>query len=167
VPVENVIIRDCSMKDGHGGVTIGSEISGGARNIFAERCRMDSPDLNIALRIKTNSVRGGVVERIFMRDVTIGQVGQAVIGVDFQYEEGDAGRFTPTVRDIEVRNLTSGKSRNALSLRGYASAPITNVRLKDCRFDNVAQPDVLEHVKGLVFDNVTLNGSVRNETVSR
>ena len=43
VPVENVVIRDCSMKDGHGGVVIGSEISGGARNVFAERCRMDSP----------------------------------------------------------------------------------------------------------------------------
>ena len=50
VPIENVIIRDCSMKDGHGGVTIGSEISGGARNVFAERCRMDSPQLDRALR---------------------------------------------------------------------------------------------------------------------
>ena len=90
------------MKDGHGGVTIGSEISGGARNIFAERCKMDSPNLDIALRIKTNSVRGGVVERIFMRDVTIGQVSQAVVTVDFQYEEGDTGKFPPTVRDVDV-----------------------------------------------------------------
>ncbi|HVQ65011.1 MAG TPA: glycoside hydrolase family 28 protein [Terriglobia bacterium] len=64
VPVENVIVRDCIMKDGHGGVTIGSEISGGARNVFAERCRMDSPQLDRALRLKTNSVRGGVIERI-------------------------------------------------------------------------------------------------------
>jgi polygalacturonase len=166
VAVENVVIRDCSMKDGHGGVTIGSEISGGARNVFAERCRMDSPNLNIALRFKTNSVRGGVVERIFMRDVTIGQVGQAVISVDFQYEEGDAGKFPPTVRDIEVRNVTSQKSRNALALRGYSYAPVTNVRLTDCRFDNVAQADILEHVKDLRFDNVRVNGTVRNETVS-
>ena len=166
VPVENVVIRDCSMKDGHGGVTIGSEISGGARNVFAERCNMDSPNLNIALRFKTNSVRGGVVERIFMRDVTIGQVNQAVISVDFNYEEGDAGKFPPTVRDIDVRNVTSQKSRNALALRGYSYAPITNVRLRDCRFDNVAQADILEHVKDLRFDNVRVNGSVRNETIS-
>ena len=166
VPVENVVIRDCSMKDGHGGVTIGSEISGGARNVFAERCRMDSPNLNIALRFKTNSVRGGMVERIFMRDVTIGQVSQAVISVDFNYEEGDAGKFPPTVRDIDVRNVTSQKSRNALALRGYSYAPITNVRLRDCRFDNVAQADILEHVKDLRFDNVRVNGRVRNETVS-
>jgi polygalacturonase len=167
VPIENVIVRDCTMKDGHGGVTIGSEISGGARNIYAERCRMDSPNLNIALRIKTNSVRGGVVERIFMRDVTVGQVSQAIVAVDFQYEEGDAGKFPPTVRDVDVRNVTSQKSRNALSLRGYAYTPVTNVRLKDCRFDSVAQADVLEHVKDLVFENVTVNGVARNETVSK
>ncbi len=167
VPVENVVIRDCAMKDGHGGVTIGSEISGGARNIFAERCRMDSPNLDIAFRIKTNSVRGGVVERLFVRDVTIGQVGQAIVGVNFLYEEGDAGQFTPTVRDIDIRNVTSGKSRNALSLRGYAYSPIAGVRLTDCRFDNVAQPDVLEHVKDLTLKNVTMNGVVRNETVTR
>ena len=166
-PIENVIVRDCTMKDGHGGVTIGSEISGGARNIFAERCMMDSPNLDIALRIKTNSVRGGVVERIFMRDVTIGQVRQAVVTVDFQYEEGDSGKFTPTVRDIDVRNVTSRKSRNALSLRGYTYAPVSGVHLKDCRFDNVAQADVLENVKDLVFENVSVNGLSRNETISK
>ena len=61
VPIENIVVRNCTMKDGHGGVTIGSEISGGARQIFAERCQMDSPQLDRALRIKTNAVRGGVM----------------------------------------------------------------------------------------------------------
>ena len=167
VPVENVIVRDCTMKDGHGGVTIGSEISGGARNIFAERCRMDSPNLNIALRLKTNSVRGGVIEHIYMRDVTIGQVSQAVLTVDFLYEEGDAGQFPPVVRDVEVRNVTSQKSRNALSLRGYAHTPITNVRLRDCKFENVAQPDILENVKDVALTNVSVNGMIRNETITK
>ncbi len=167
VPIENVIVRDCTMKDGHGGLTIGSEISGGARNIFAERCRMDSPNLNIALRLKTNSVRGGVIEHVFMRDVTIGQVSQAVVTVDFLYEEGDAGKFPPVVRDIEVRNVTSQRSRNAVSLRGYAHTPVTNVRLRDCRFENVAQPDVLENVKDVVLTNVSVNGIVRNETITK
>ena len=63
VPSENIIIRDCTMKDGHGGVVIGSEISGGVRNVFVERCRMDSPQLDRALRLKTNSVRGGIDRR--------------------------------------------------------------------------------------------------------
>ena len=91
VPIENVIIRDCVMKDGHGGVVIGSEMSGGARNVFAERCRMDSPNLDRALRIKTNAVRGGLVERVYMRDVTVGQVAEALVTVNFYYEEGDTG----------------------------------------------------------------------------
>jgi polygalacturonase len=167
VAVENVIVRDCIMKDGHGGVTIGSEISGGARNIFAERCRMDSPNLDRALRIKTNSVRGGVVERVFMRNVTVGQVKEAIIAIDFTYEEGDAGNFPPVVRNIEVRNVVSKKSNYALLLRGYASAPVTDIRLKDCTFDGVARPDLLENVKDVSFNNVAINGAVRNETITR
>jgi polygalacturonase len=161
VPVENVVIRDCVMKDGHGGVVIGSEISGGARNIFAERCRMDSPRLDRALRIKTNSVRGGTIEHVYLRDVTVGEVAEAVVTVNFFYEEGDAGRFPPVVRDIEVRNVTSRKSQHALLLRGYAHAPIRDVRLVDCRFDGVAKADVLEAVEGLTFSNVTVNGRRR------
>jgi polygalacturonase len=157
-PVENVVIRNCSMKDGHGGVVIGSEISGGARNVFAEKCRMDSPQLDRALRIKTNSVRGGTIEGIYMRDVTIGQVAEAVVTIDFFYEEGDTGTHPPVVRDVRLQNVTSRKSEYALLLRGYERAPITNVRLADCRFDGVAKPDVLEHVKGLAFSNVFVNG---------
>src|SRR5207247_721106 len=126
VPVENVIVRDCTMKDGHGGVTVGSEISGGARNIFAERCRMDSPRLDRALRIKTNSVRGGTIERVFMRDVTVGEVADAVVTVDFLYEEGDAGKYPPVVRNVDVRNVTSRKSNYALLLRGYPRSPISD-----------------------------------------
>jgi hypothetical protein len=155
------------MKDGHGGVVIGSEISGGARNIFAERCRMDSPRLDRALRIKTNSVRGGTIEQVFMRDVTIGQVAEAVTTIDFTYEEGDAGSFPPVVRGIEVRNVTSRKSTYALLLRGYRNAPITDVRLTDCTFDNVAKPDVLENVKDVRLSNVRINGKAFNENITR
>jgi polygalacturonase len=157
-PIENVVIRNCTMKDGHGGVVIGSEISGGARNIFAEKCRMDSPQLDRALRLKTNSVRGGTIEGVYMRDVTIGQVAEAVVTIDFFYEEGDSGKYPPVVRDISLERVTSRKSQYALLLRGYKHAPIRGVRLKDCQFDGVAKPDVLEHVEGLAFSNVRVNG---------
>ena len=167
VPVENVIVRNCVMKDGHGGVTIGSEISGGARNIFAERCKMDSPQLDRALRLKTNSVRGGIIERVFMRDVTVGQVKEAIVAIDFTYEEGDAGQFPPVVRNIEVRNVTSQKSNYGLLLRGYPHAPVSDVRLRDCTFDNVARPDILENVQRINFSNVRINGRVLNQTVTQ
>lgn len=166
-PVENVIIRDCAMRDGHGAVVVGSEASGGARNIFAERCRMDSPQLDRALRFKTNSVRGGVIEHVYMRDVTVGQVAEAVVTADFFYEEGDSGRFPPTLRHVELRNVTSQKSRYGLLLRGYAHSPIANVRVIDCRFDGVTDGDRIEGVRDLEFVNTRVNGALRNERLTR
>ena len=154
------------MKDGHGGVVIGSEISGGARNIFAEKCRMDSPQLDRALRIKTNSVRGGVIEHVYMRDVTIGQVAEAVVTINFFYEEGHGGPHMPVVRNVDVRNVTSRKSQHALLLRGFKAAPIAGVRLEDCTFDGVEKPDVLENVEEVELKNVRVNGVRKNGVIS-
>jgi polygalacturonase len=166
-PVENVIIRDCEMRDGHGGVVIGSEISGGARNIFAERCRMDSPRLDRVLRFKNNAERGGVIERVAMRRIEVGQVAEAIVAADFYYEEGDTGAFTPVLRDVDVREVTSRKSRYALMLKGYARSPIADVRISDCTFDGVEQPDITESVRDVVLANVRVNGYLRNERITR
>jgi len=155
------VIRDCEMRDGHGGVVIGSEVSGGARNVFAERCRMDSPRLDRVLRFKTNSTRGGTLERVAIRHITVGEVAEAVVAADFYYEEGDTGTFTPVLRDIDVRDVTSRRSKHAFLLRGYARSPITNVHVSDCSFDGVASPDVLEAVQNLVLTNVRVNGELR------
>lgn len=148
-PSENIIIRNCRMKDGHGGVTIGSEASGGVRNVYAENCSMDSPNLNRALRLKTNSVRGGFIENVYMRNVTIGQVSDAVLRINLFYEEGDKGPFPPSVSNIEMMNVTSRKSRYALYLRGYEHNPIRNVRILNCSFENILEPDVIENVEDL------------------
>ena len=157
-PTENVIIRDCEMKDGHGGVTLGSEITGGVRNVFVERCKMDSPRLDIAIRFKNNAMRGGTLENIHVRDIAVGQVAKAVITIDYNYQEGANGPFTPTFRNLVVERLVSGKSPRALDLQGFPAAPIRGVTLKDCVFDGVAQPDIVKHVEGLTFDNVRING---------
>jgi polygalacturonase len=162
VPSENIIVRNCEMKDGHGGVVIGSEMTGGARNIFAENCIMDSPNLDRALRIKTNSVRGGFVENVYMRNVTIGQVAEAVLKINFFYGEGDTGEFTPMVRNINMENVTSEKSRYALLINGYERSPITDVTLKNCTFNNVERENKLVGIKNLVLDNVKINGEVQN-----
>ena len=163
VPTENVVIRDCEMHDGHGGVTIGSEISGGVRHVYAERNKMDSPQLDRALRLKNNAMRGGVLEHIYMRDVQVGQLADAVLQVDFLYEEGANGDFPPVVRDVELQRVTSKKSTYGLYLRGYEKGTIDDIRVIDCTFDGVAKPDVVEHVTGLVRRNVAVNG----EKVSR
>jgi len=158
VPSENIIVRDCEMRDGHGGVTIGSEISGGVRYVYAERNRMDSPQLDRALRLKNNAMRGGTLEHIYMRDVTVGQLADAVLQIDFLYEEGANGSFPPVVRDVELLRVTSKKSNYGLYLRGYEKGTIADVRVVDCTFDGVAKPDVVEHVTGLVRRNVSVNG---------
>src|SRR5487761_2013617 len=147
-PSQNIIVRNCSMKDGHGGVTIGSEASGDVRNVYVENCRMDSPHLNVGLRIKTNSYRGGAIENIFMRNCRIGQVAQAVLDVDLFYEEGEGGAFTPTVRKIAMEDVTCGKAKVAVSLKGYKSAPLRDISLTRCTFSHVEKDNVIQNVDG-------------------
>ncbi len=159
VPSQNIIVRNCEMRDGHGGVTIGSEISGGCWNVFAHDCRMDSPRLDNVLRIKNNAMRGGVVRDIYMRDVVVGQVANAVLSIDFTYEEGAKGPFTPVARDISMRNVTSRESKYGLVLRGFANAPVERVRIIDCHFGGVENGNVLEHVNGLDTAGTTINGA--------
>ena len=160
VPSENIVIRGCRMKDGHGGITIGSEISGGVRNLYADDCTMDSPNLETALRFKNNAVRGGLLENIFFRNITVGQVAHAVLTVDFNYEEGAKGKYTPVVRNLSVQNLKSGRSRLALDVQGFENAPVYDLRLKDCTFENVERPAIVKNVSGLKLENVKVNGSV-------
>lgn len=157
VPSENLIVRNCVMKDGHGGVVLGSEISGGVRNVFVENCEMSSPNLDRALRIKTNSIRGGLIENVFVRDVEVGVVKDSVIKVNFLYEEGDAGEYAPVVRNVVVRRLISRESKYALYFKGYEHTPVTGIHLIDCQFEGVEKPSVLLNVKGLQFDNVRMN----------
>jgi polygalacturonase len=157
-PSENIIVRNCEMRDGHGGVTVGSEISGGCWNVFAYDCRMDSPRLDRVLRLKNNAMRGGLLEHIYMRDVTVGQVASAILSIDFNYEEGNKGSFTPIARDVELLRVTSRKSEYALELRGFPNAPIENVRVIDCHFRNVAKGNLVEHVNRLDLRGTTING---------
>jgi polygalacturonase len=158
VPSQNIIIRNCTMKDGHGGVTIGSEASGDVRNVFVDNCKLDSPQLNAVLRIKTNSYRGGKIENIFMRNCKVGQVAGAVLDVDLFYEEGEGGEFTPLVRNIVLENVTCGKSKYAVSLKGYPSAPVRDIRLAHCTFDHVEEANILQNVTGLKVSDVSING---------
>ena len=158
VPSENIIVRNCEMRDGHGGVTIGSEISGGCWNVFAYDCRMDSPRLDRALRFKNNAMRGGTIEHVYMKDVKVGQVADSVLSVDFFYEEGSKGPYTPIARDIELLRVSSKKSPYALYLRGFPNAAVENVRIIDCTFDNVEKGNVLENVKNVTFTHTMING---------
>jgi polygalacturonase len=157
-PSEYIVVRGCHMQDGHGGVTVGSEISGDCRWVYAENNVMDSPRLDRALRLKNNFARGGTLEHIYMRNCTVGEVGESVLSIDFTYEEGDKGAFKPVVNDVRMERVTSRKSQYGLYLRGYPTAHISGVEVIDCTFDNVAKGNLLENVDRVRFDNVKMNG---------
>jgi polygalacturonase len=159
---ENIIIQGCTMRDGHGGVVIGSEVSGDCRNVFTEDCVMDSPELDRALRIKTNSMRGGIIENIFMRNVEVGEVCDAVVLIDYHYGEGDIGNHPPVVRNVEVSHVTSRKSNYGLYLNGYERSFIQNIRIINCEFNGVAKGNWVNHVAGLSMDHVIINGQIQN-----
>ncbi|GAB3821903.1 glycoside hydrolase family 28 protein [Pontibacter rugosus] len=157
VPSENIVIQGCTMANGHGGVVIGSEISGGVRNVFAENCTMNSPLLDRALRIKTSSMRGGVVENIYLRNIEVGQVAEQVIRVNMFYE--DSGPYIPTVRNVEVRNMTVQNGGDVgVLLEGYKESPVQNLRLINVKINNVKEPYKFSNVKNIEFENVTING---------
>jgi unsaturated rhamnogalacturonyl hydrolase len=155
VPSENIIVRDCQMKDGHGGVVLGSEMSGGIRNVFVENCEMDSPNLLRAIRLKSNSSRGGYLEDLFVRNVKVAQVKEAVVRINLQYDK-DRGEHYPKVRNIELKNITSEKSRRPFYFVGLPNSKITNVLIENCTFQNAAQPSVFEYTDDISFRNFRL-----------
>ncbi|UCG27730.1 MAG: glycoside hydrolase family 28 protein [Bacteroidales bacterium] len=161
IPSENIVIRGCKMQNGHGGVAIGSEISGGCRSVFIENCEMNSPDLERALRIKTNSYRGGTIEDIYARYLTIGEVKEAVIKFNCMYEikDNESGNHIPVIRNIILENIFSENSKYALYIQGIKNEnTIQNILIVNSSFDGVSNGNFLKEVTGLKLENVRING---------
>lgn len=159
---ENIVVKDCKMYDGHGGVTIGSEISAGVRNVFVENCDMDSPELDRAIRIKTNTRRGGVVENVYVRNIRVGQVKESVLGVTMFYDVhgNQTGDFMPTVRNIFLQDITvKNGGKYGILAKGYQESPITNVVFKNVTIETVKSKYSLENVKKLQLINTSINGT--------
>ncbi|WP_345951987.1 glycoside hydrolase family 28 protein [Mucilaginibacter sp. PAMB04274] len=158
IPCENVIIEGCTMVNGHGGIVIGSEISGGVKNVFAQNCTMNSPLLDRALRIKTSSARGGTTENIYLRNIAVGQVKQEAILITMFYE--DTGAFMPLIRNIEVSNMqVKHGGTTGILVEGYEKQPVQNLRLNNVSINNVKVPYSIANLVGLQLDNVTINGA--------
>lgn len=155
VPSENIVIRNCQMKDGHGGVVLGSEMSGGIRNVFVEDCVMDSPNLGRAIRLKSNTMRGGYLENLFVRNIKVGQVADAVVRINLNYDK-DRGKQTPMVRNIFIERITSERSKYPFYFAGLADSKIRNVVLDNCTFKNAERAGVIENVEEITLRNFRL-----------
>jgi polygalacturonase len=158
VACENVVVLDCEMADGNGGVTIGSETSGGVRNLFVRRCEMSSPRLERAIRIKSNPERGGTIENVYVHQVNVGQAADAVVEMVLNYANVTTGDFHPDLHGIVISQLTAANAPRALNMLGNEGHPIRDVRLHACRFDNMSEPNIVRDVEGLVLDQVWVNG---------
>ena len=163
VPSENIVVRRCHMADGHGGIVIGSEISGGYRNLFVEDCTMDSPNLDRVVRIKTSNCRGGIIENIYVRNIEVGECREAVVRINLAYEpkENCNRAFDPIVRNVYLENINCQKSQYGIYLHGLDNVTnIDNINLKDCNFNGVTSKG--NFMAGLVgsvsLDNVKING---------
>ncbi|RYD79764.1 MAG: glycoside hydrolase family 28 protein [Sphingobacteriales bacterium] len=156
-PAENHIIEGCEMKEGHGGVVIGSEISGGARNIYAINCKMNSPNLDRILRIKTSSSRGGIIENVFMKDIEVGTYKEAAVLCSMFYEQ--PGNFMPTIRNVWVENMNvANGGKYGVFVNAYKESPVQNLRIVNCNINGVKIPQQIDYATGVEYENVTING---------
>ncbi len=164
LPSENIIIRGCKMENGHGGIVIGSEISGGCRNLFAENNDMDSPNLDRVFRLKTNSCRGGVIEKIYGRDIRVGQCKESVLKINLDYEPKEicCRGYLPVVRDIYLENITCDKSKYGVMIVALDSvANVYNINVKNCHFNGVQAGNYLKgQARDLHYDQLFINGSL-------
>lgn len=166
VPSENIIVRNSTMKDGHGGVVLGSEVSGGIRNVFIENCHMDSPNLERALRFKSNARRGGFAENVFMRNVEIGHVKEAILTIDFMYETGPNGPYKPIVRNVRLENVKSAASPRVMWIASFPGAVIDDVRFVDCVFRGVEAGEVVEASGSILFQNVKIEPANKGRSLN-
>jgi len=136
VPAENYTITNCTMLSGHGGVVIGSEMSGDVRKIVISNCVFDGTDRGI--RIKTARGRGGVVEEIRVSNIIMKNIGEQAIVLDMQYAKTNLEPVsvrTPKFRNIHFSNITGREINQAGYLNGLEEMPIENITFNDINID--------------------------------
>lgn len=171
MPTENVIIRNSTVYQAHGGFVIGSEMSGGAKNIFVYDCSFIGTD--IGLRFKTTRGRGGVVEKIFIKNINmIGIVGEAILfdmyyaAVDPIALKGDnreapkvvmlpVTEETPIFRDFHINNVACDGAAKAVFIRGLPELSISNIILENLNIKAKEGVDIQE-AKNITLSNVNL-----------
>ncbi len=171
VPTENIIADNCTVYHAHGGFVVGSEMSGGVRNVFISNSTFIGSD--IGLRFKTKRGRGGVVEEVYASNIDMKDIPGEAISFDMYYEAKDpiplAGQkevmpkiemlpvdeSTPQFRNFYVQNITVQGAKKGIFVRGLPEMNVKNVQLENL----VIQADegiYCEEGTGLSIKNVTL-----------
>ncbi|MCG7381213.1 glycoside hydrolase family 28 protein [Paenibacillus sp. ACRRY] len=167
-PCENIVIRNCTMKEGHGGLVIGSGMSGGVRNVYAHHCYIGGGDRGI--RLKSMRGRGGTVENICFEEIEINDVREEAIQINMYYGYSTVVPRTtkPSIfNKIAVRNITGKNAKIAIELKG-----LPEQRLKEIRLENIELSSevglICEDIEDLKVTDVNLivskpdKGSLKN-----
>lgn len=151
IPNENLIVKNCIVYHGHGGVTVGSEMSGGVRNLHVSNCTFIGTD--VGLRFKSNRGRGGVVENIYISDIAMMNIPTQAISFNLYYsgrsasEDLDAGENgsvekllpvteeTPQFKNICIRNVNCKGALQGIFLQGLPEMNLENILLENIKME--------------------------------
>jgi len=153
---ENVVMRHCSSKRGHGGLVIGSEMSGGVRNVYMHDCEFDGTDR--AVRIKSRRGRGGVVENITAERLRVKNMKREVVIMNMDYASDrtkPTNEKAPMFRRITVRDVVCEGAPVAIRLTGMEDSLIEDIVFENLTIASV-KGVIAQHVKGVSFKNVAI-----------
>lgn len=159
VPCENITITNCTMLSGHGGVVIGSEMSGGVKKVTISNCVFDGTDRGI--RLKSTRGRGGVVEDIRVSNIVMSNIKQEAVVFNLKYSKMPAeakSERTPEFRNIYVSGLTVRDVKTPIKIVGLEEAPIEGIVLRDIDMINAGDKCVFEDCKNIKLENVYVDG---------
>ncbi len=143
-PCEHVTIRHCTVRNGHGGVVIGSEMSAGVRNVHVHDCVFHYTKRGV--RLKSCRGRGGVIEGVKIHDIQMYQIAlrPLIIDLEYKHDPGPGGTL-PIIRDIDLRRLKCLSSGQPPLLRGLPGSPLRNISLESCSFPNHREAMLVQH----------------------
>lgn len=160
VPCENITITNCTMLAGHGGVVIGSEMSGDVRKVTISNCVFDGTDRGI--RIKSSRGRGGIVEEIRVDNIVMKNIKTEAIVLNLFYSnmpKEPVSDRTPIFRNIHISNLTGTLVNSAVKILGIEEMPITDVTLNNINIQSNTGLEA-DMVKNLVLNNVRIDSKI-------
>jgi polygalacturonase len=161
VPCQNVVVQNCDFADGHGSITIGSEMTGGVRNVYARDLTLNSANLQAGHRIKTNTLRGGFVRNSNVYRITAATVGGPLLKIEGQYN-GQTGDFPPDVTGITLADWTVDSCEGVWSIVGAsASDPVGTATLDDITVTTSTVANSAQFITDLLVQNVTVGGSTQ------
>lgn len=160
-PTENVIVDNCRVFQGHGGFVVGSEMSGGVKNISVSNCQFIGTD--VGLRFKSCRGRGGLVENIYIRDIYMANILREALLFDLFYAQKAtkndtvivADETTPAFRNIDIRRVTAKDAGKAMFFNGLPEMNIQQIHLEDV-FMSAARGAELVESDGIEFRNVEI-----------